>query len=303
MEQGDGMRVVSVGECMVELSGAGQGLWRQAFAGDTFNTAWYLRALMPAASRVDYLTCVGQDAISNKMLDFISGAGIGTGCITRHPTRAPGLYMIDLKDGERSFTYWRDSSAARCLADDPEHLARCFAGADLVYFSGITLAILTPERREVLLAALKAAPGKVAFDSNMRLRLWSGVDEMRDWIMQGAAVADIALPSFDEEAQFFGDATPRETADRYLAAGVGEILVKNGGEDMLARTPQGDWLDLPCGERITPVDTTGAGDSFNGGYLSARLAGADMAAAVARGHATASRVICHPGALIPQDSL
>ena len=45
------MRVVSVGECMVELSGAGQGLWRQAFAGDTFNTAWYLRALMPADKR------------------------------------------------------------------------------------------------------------------------------------------------------------------------------------------------------------------------------------------------------------
>ncbi|MDS9466744.1 sugar kinase [Paracoccus sp. MBLB3053] len=297
------MRVVSVGECMVELSGAGQGLWRQAFAGDTFNTAWYLRALMPAKARVDYLTCVGQDAISSAMLDFISGAGIGTECITRHPTRAPGLYMIDLKDGERSFTYWRDSSAARCLADDPEHLARCFQDADLVYFSGITLAILTPERREVLLSAMEAAPAKVAFDSNMRLRLWSGTDEMRDWIMKGAAVADIALPSFDEEAQYFGDATPRATAERYQEAGVEEILVKNGGDDMLARTPEGEWIDLPCGERIRPVDTTGAGDSFNGVYLSARLEGASMADAVARGHATASRVIQHPGALIPRDAL
>ncbi|MDT1062804.1 sugar kinase [Paracoccus sp. CPCC 101403] len=297
------MRVVSVGECMVELSGAGQGLWRQAFAGDTFNTAWYLRALMPKDATVDYLTCVGQDAISTALLDFIGGAGIGTGCITRHPTRAPGLYMIDLKDGERSFTYWRDSSAARCLADDPAHLAQCFDGADLVYFSGITLAILTPERREVLLAALKTAKAKVAFDSNMRLRLWSGAAEMCDWIVKGAAVADIALPSFDEEAQYFGDATPRATADRYLGAGVSEILVKNGGGDMLGRTPRGDWLDLSCGERIQPVDTTGAGDSFNGGYLSARLAGAGMAEAVQKGHATAGRVICHPGALIPHDAL
>jgi len=297
------MRVVSVGECMVELSGAGQGLWRQAFAGDTFNTAWYLRALMPQEAEVDYLTCIGQDAISTALLEFIAGAGIGTGCITRHPTRAPGLYMIDLKDGERSFTYWRDSSAARCLADDVDHLARSFHDADLIYFSGITLAILTPERREALLAALKAAPGKVAFDSNMRLRLWSGAEEMRDWIVKGAAAADIALPSFDEEAQFFEDATPRQTAERYLEAGVAEILVKNGGADMLGRTPDGDWLDLPCGERIQPVDTTGAGDSFNGGYLSARLAGLDMAGAVARGHATAARVIRHPGALIPHEAL
>ncbi|MTH78209.1 sugar kinase [Paracoccus aestuariivivens] len=297
------MRVVSVGECMVEMSGAGQGLWRQAFAGDTFNTAWYLRALMPQDAQVDYLTCVGQDAISDAMVNFIAGSGVGTGCITRHPTRAPGLYMIDLKDGERSFTYWRDSSAARCLADDIDHLAHCFHDADLIYFSGITLAILTPDRRQALLEALAAASGKVAFDSNMRLRLWSSTDEMRDWIMKGAAVADIALPSFDEEAQYFGDETPRQTAERYLKAGVTEILVKNGGADMLGHTADGEWLDLPCGERIQPVDTTGAGDSFNGGYLSARLAGEEMAQAVICGHATASRVIQHPGALIPPEAL
>ena len=297
------MRIVSVGECMVELSGAGQGLWRQAFAGDTFNTAWYLRALMPADAQVDYLTCVGQDAISQAIVDFIAGAGIGTGCISRHPTRAPGLYMIDLKDGERSFTYWRDSSAARCLADDPDHLARCLLGADLVYFSGITLAILTPDRRRDLLAALAASGARVAFDSNMRLRLWSDADEMRDWIMKAAAVAHIALPSFDEESQYFGDADPARTAARYRDAGVAEVLVKNGGGDMLGIDAEGRSHPLPCPERIAPVDTTGAGDSFNGGYLSARLAGQDMEQAVARGHATAAEVIRRPGALIDPDLL
>ena len=296
------MRVVSVGECMVELSGAGPGLWRQAFAGDTFNTAWYLRALLPQTARVDYLSCVGQDQISRKMLDFIGEAGIGTGCITRHPTRAPGLYMIDLKDGERSFTYWRDSSAARCLADDEDHLARSFLGADLIYFSGITLAILSPDRRRALLAALAAADAKVAFDSNMRLRLWRDAAEMREWIMRGAAVADIALPSFDEETATFGDSDPQATARRYREAGVTEVLVKNGGGPMLGI--DGDAVqDFPPGARLEPVDTTGAGDSFNGGYLAARLQGADMAEAVARGHATAARVIMHPGALVPHEML
>lgn len=286
---------------MVELSGAGEGLWRQAFAGDTFNTAWYLRALMPDA-QIDYLTSVGQDPISNALIDFIAKAGIGTDCITRHPSRAPGLYMIDLKDGERSFTYWRDASAARCLADDGAHLTRCFAAADLIYFSGITLAILTPDRREALLSALRASPAKVAFDSNMRLRLWQSADEMREWIMRGAAVSDIALPSFDEETATFGDATPRDTARRYADAGVGEVIVKNGGGEMLGLL-DGAAQAFPPAARIAPIDSTGAGDSFNGGYLSARLAGLDMAQAAARGHATAARVIGHRGALMPHDAL
>ncbi|MFT4011865.1 MAG: sugar kinase [Paracoccus sp. (in: a-proteobacteria)] len=292
------MRVVSVGECMVELSGAGPGMWRQAFAGDTFNTAWYLRALLPRDAQVDYLTALGRDAISDKMEGFMAQAGIGTGCIRRHPDRAPGLYMIDLADGERSFTYWRDNSAARTLADDEEHLARCFLGADLIYFSGITLAILTPDRRRALLAALAASKARVAFDSNMRLRLWPDTAEMRDWIMRGAAVADIALPSFDEEEAHFGDADPSATARRYGEAGVSEVLVKNGGGMMLG-LQDGQALEFPPSARITPVDTTGAGDSFNGGYLAARLQGRDQSQAVAAGHAIASRVIRHPGALIP----
>lgn len=293
------MRFLSVGECMVELSGAGQpGLWRQGFAGDTFNTAWYARMALPHDWPVDYLTCVGRDPVSDAMLDFMQAAGIGTGAVTRHPTRAPGLYMIDLKDGERSFTYWRDNSAARCLADDPAHLAAEFARADLVYVSGITLAILTPDRRQVLLDALRDAPCRVAFDPNLRPRLWASGDEMRDWIMRGAAVADIALPSFDDEAAQFGDADPEATALRYAAVGVAEIVVKNGGGRMLGHL-DGRTVILPDREKLRPVDTTGAGDSFNGAYLAARMQGARVADAVAAGHALAARVILYPGALMP----
>lgn len=296
------MRIVSVGECMVELSRASEGLWREAFAGDTFNTAWYLRASLPEG-QIDYLTCLGRDPVSEDMLRFMQGAGIGTKAITRHPTRVPGLYMINLQNGERSFTYWRERSAARALAADPEHLEASFAEADLIYFSGITLAILTPNRRAVLLEALANAPGLVAFDSNMRPRLWSTQAEMCEWIQRGAAVADIALPSFEEEAQYFDDASTQETARRYHEAGVAEVLVKNGGEAMLALDARGNERELTFGARLQPVDTTGAGDSFNGAYLAARMQGQDVPEAAQAGHRMASRVVMHQGALIPLQQL
>lgn len=300
------MKVLSVGECMVELSGTGEpGQWRSGFAGDTLNTAWYLRALLPADWSVDYLTAVGTDPLSDAMLDFLSQAGIGTGAIARHPTRVPGLYMIDLKDGERSFTYWRDSSAARTLADDQARLDAAFAGADVIYFSGITIGILTPEARATLFAALeraRAAGKTVVFDPNLRPKLWPSGEAMCAATTEAARRADIVLPSHDDEAHWFGDASPEATARRYLALGAGEVLVKNGGAEMVLGTDQG-LSEIPAMERVKPVDTTGAGDSFNGGYLAARLTGVPAAEAVAKGHGVAMKVVMHRGALMPVSAL
>lgn len=295
------MRIVSIGECMVELAPlADPGAFRMGFAGDTFNTAFYLRQLLPSDMQVDYLTALGTDSVSDRMLAMMAQAGIGTDHVARVADRAPGLYLIELQDGERSFTYWRGQSAARLLAHDPTRLAAGLAGAHMAYLSGITLAILSDADRATLLDALngfRAGGGRVAFDPNLRPRLWPSADAMCTAIMQAAATSDLVLPSHDDEATFFGDADPEATLRRYTAAGVPETVVKNGAGLMVA------WLD---GQqvRFTPspvtqiVDTTAAGDSFNAGFLSARLTGADAGAALAQGAAIAARVIGARGALV-----
>ena len=148
---------IALGECMVEIAPADGGLCRQGFAGDTFNAAWYARQCLPADWAVDYGTCVGTDAISQAMEGFIAAQGIGTGAIRRVPDRTVGLYLISLTDGERSFSYWRSQSAARVLADDAAWLAGVLAGRGVIHVSGITLAILPPEGRARLAAALARA--------------------------------------------------------------------------------------------------------------------------------------------------
>jgi 2-dehydro-3-deoxygluconokinase len=291
------MRMVFVGECMVELAPEAA-LYRRGFAGDTFNMAWYAHRLVPEW-QVDFVSAIGTDVISEEMAGFIAAAGIGTQHLFRKPDRSVGLYMISLQNGERSFSYWRSHSAARLLAEDGPALAASFARADLVTLSGITIAILDATGRDTLaktLAEYRAKGGRVAFDPNIRPRLWASADEMRATITRFAGHSDITLASYDDEATHFGDISPEASLARYQAAGALDVVVKNGADPMLASIA-GQTL-RHSGPRVAQiVDTTAAGDSFNAGFLTQWLAGASPEAALSSGATLAAKVIQYRGAL------
>jgi 2-dehydro-3-deoxygluconokinase len=297
--------IASVGECMIELSGAESGLWRMGFAGDSFNTLWALRALTDAATPTDYVSAFGDDPFSRDQIAFFAAHGIGTASSPLIPGARPGLYAITLSGAERSFTYWRSDAAARRLADDPAALAKSLENRALVYFSGITLAVLEPAARQHLLAALGEARRQgslVAFDPNYRPRLWPDAGAARAAIVEALEIADIALPTFPDEQTLFGDTDPQVAAQRMAGLGVGEIVVKNGEAPALVRS--GDTtVEIAAVHVPSPVDTTGAGDSFNGAYLAARLAGVAPAKAARKAHAVAAAVVQVRGALAPFEVL
>ncbi|EAR52544.1 2-dehydro-3-deoxygluconokinase [Oceanicola granulosus HTCC2516] len=299
------MHILSIGECMAELAPADlPGTYRLGFAGDTFNTAWYLARLRPE-SRISYFSAIGDDALSQQMRAAMSAAGIDGGGLRVIPGRTVGLYLITLEQGERSFAYWRGQSAARELAGDADALAAAMARADVVYFSGITLAILDQCGRATLLRALaqaRATGRTIAFDPNLRPRLWAGTGEMTETIMQGAAVSDIALPSFEDEAAWFGDAGPDATADRYARAGVRSVVVKNGPH-AVHFLQDGRRGRVPVPPVAQVVDTTAAGDSFNAGLLDSVLAGQPLETAIAAAAALAGQVVQGKGALVEVPSL
>ncbi len=302
----NGGRLLSIGECMVELMPTAGDLWRRSYAGDTFNTAYYARLFLADGWRVDYLTAVGTCAVSAAMLEFIETAGVGTEFVRRIEGGTPGLYMIHLHAGERSFSYWRSASAARRLADDPDHLRRAVASSDVVFFSGITLAILPPEAAGDLLCVLAQARADgrtIVFDPNIRPRLWDDGDRMREAISRGATVADLVMPSFDDEAAHFGDASVARTIARYRSLGAADVVVKDGTRGITLALGNDAPAFVPASPAPRVVDTTAAGDSFNGAFLARLIETNDAVAAATFAAAVAARVIQHHGALVDRDRL
>ncbi|RCK28304.1 hypothetical protein TH8_02760 [Thalassospira profundimaris] len=293
-------RFVAIGECMIEMSGGGDGNWKMGIAGDTLNTAWHFRnATDPGDWQVGYVTALGDDRYSRRIADFIADAGIDTSAIQRLAGNRPGLYLIDQEKGDRVFTYWRENSAARKMADDIAALRAGCEGADVIYLSGITLAILNTDSRAALIEIIKQQPARtrIAFDPNIRPALWEDRDICKAVLSEVAALSDIILPSFDDEAALFGDASPQETVARYRDLGVGEVVVKNGsGPCHFLKDGKATSLDTPGVSNV--VDATGAGDSFNAAFLAARFGGAEPADAVRHGQALSAKVIQTHGALL-----
>ena len=298
-------RVVAIGEVMIEMSRGGDGRFGMACGGDTFNTSVYLAR---AGIDVAYATALGDDPYSDGILAMASAESINTDLVLRVPGRLPGLYMIETdNNGERRFRYWRGEAPARELFELAgwNRIAEAMVGARLIFFSGITLSLYSNTGLGRLFAIVEMARqqgAKVAFDGNFRPHGWKGdLPRARTVIMEALKRADVALPTFDDEAVLWGDPSPEATVERMQAFGIGEIVVKNGPNSALVSANGRQEFVAPV-EVAEPVDTTAAGDSFNAAYMAARLSGESPAAAASAGHKLAAEKVRHRGAIMPRSA-
>jgi 2-dehydro-3-deoxygluconokinase len=264
----------------------------------------YLRRELGDIGSVDYVTALGDDSFSNAMCQQWSDERVGLGMVQRLPGRLPGLYCIQTDaNGERKFLYWRNEAAVRDCFTTPaaEPILAALPDYDMVYFSGITLAVLGEVGRERLLQALVEARrrgAKVVFDNNYRPRLWASVEAARAAYRTVLAEVDIALLTEDDERALFGYADSEQVFAAYPA--IAEVVLKRGADACLIRC-HGERFFVPALKVEKVVDTTAAGDSFSAAYLASRLKGGAPQEAALAGHRLASRVIQVPGALIPRD--
>ncbi len=295
--------VAIIGECMVELK-KNAGSLEQSFGGDTLNTAVYLSRLSKDHGiTTSYVTGLGRDPFSTEMLNAWHDESINTEMVYLSKDKLPGIYAIETAaDGELSFYYWRNDSAAKHWLKDHSivTLAEKLCQHQMIYLSGISLAILTDDCRQSMidLLTLCSREGvKIVFDNNYRSALWESPAQAQQYYQQILAITDIAFLTFDDEQMLYGDENEQQAIERTQALGVKEIVIKRGSDACYVVTADG-FSRVDAFSIKDVVDTTAAGDSFSAGYLAKRILDGTPEQSALAGHRLAGKVIQHRGAII-----
>lgn len=305
-------KIAVIGECMVELHRE-DGHLIQTYGGDTFNTAAYLSRVGGKDLEIDYMSAVGKgDSFSRGMLDFWKHNGVKSSLTQQISGKLPGLYAIEVdQNGERSFLYWRNEAAVKdCFeTEEGKDLLDKLSDYDMVYLSGISLAVLNPQSRENLLRALEkhASNGlKIAFDFNYRPHLWG--DNPDNSAPHYRRISKIARWIFLSPEEMIAAGLPisdpykKEFFDIIAPLGSKEIVIKNGDKPTVVFEPfSGNVLEVELEQKVHPVDTTAAGDSFTAGYLAGSHYNLSKEELVKRAQKLAAQVIMYPGAIIPEE--
>ena len=265
--------IVCLGEPLIEFNRPKEGdgrTWLQGFGGDSQNVA--IAAARQGAS-TGYLTSVGQDWMGDAFLDLWKSEGVDASRVTRHPTAPTGVSFVTHSAAGHKFDYLRKNSAASLMTPDMLP-ADYIAGTRVFHLSAIGQAISDGARAtcDTAIEIARKAGVKVSYDTNLRLRLWE-LDVAREVIDATIARCDIALPSLDDSQQLTGLKEPEAIAAYYLELGAPLVALKLGAEGSLIATRERQTRIAP--HLVEAVDATGAGDTFDGAFLTRLLAGDD----------------------------
>lgn len=284
--------ILCLGEPLVEFVRLENGLYQRSVGGDTSNAA--VAAARQGAS-VGYLTALGGGRFGDCVITYWREEGVLADHVIRMEDAETGLNFVEPDPEGRFFTYYRDHSAASLMrpADLPDGALRA---ARCLHLSGITLAV-SEDLRATALAAMEvvaSAGGAICLDTNLRLKLWD-IEAARQVTHDAMRRATIAVTSIDDSSHLTGLTDPAAIAAFHHDLGPEIVLVTMGG-DGCCLSVGGQAHVIPAAP-ATPVDSTGAGDSFAGGFLAWWLETGDPVLAARRAAVVAAGTVSGYGAV------
>lgn len=263
--------ILAYGEPMVEFNQTRDGdgrLYLQGYGGDSSNFAI---AAARQGARTGYLSAVGDDPYGRLLRALWTREGVDHRGVKTDADAFTAIYFVTHGEGGHAFHFFRAGSAASRMtpADLPHER---IAAARVLHLSGISLAISSAacDTGYAAIETARKAGVRVSFDTNLRLKLWS-IDRARAVMNDVLARCDIALPSYDDIAAITGLGEPEALVDHCLRLGAGIVALKLGADGAIVASANERHriAAFPC----TPVDATGAGDTFGGAFVARLVAG------------------------------
>ncbi len=288
--------LLAIGEGMVEFNQTVQDepTYLQGFGGDTSNAAI---AAARAGAHCGYVSAVGDDVFGRSLMQLWQLAGVDTAQIAIESGATTGLYFVTHAANGHEFSYRRAGSAASLMKLNALQ-REALQHTQYLHYSGISLAISDNARLQCLDAVriTRAAGGKISFDSNLRLKLWS-LEEAKSHMIPAIASCDLFLPSLDDVVQLSGLDDPQAIVRWSHDLGAKQVVLKMGGQGVLVSDGHEQSRIAPI--KVSAIDATGAGDCFAGNLLARMASGDDLLTAARYANAAAAISVQGFGAVAP----
>lgn len=213
---------------------------------------------------------IGNDGFGDFIHSSLNQNGVNTkGLKVDNEGFTSASLVIVSADGERSFIHCLGTNATFCEEDIDYSVIE---NSKLIFVAGLMLMPkFDGEDCTKFLKKCKEMGKITALDT-----AWDSTGRWMNVLASSMPYIDYFLPSYEEATELSNKTDPEEIADFFLSMGPHTVVIKLGKNGCLIKTKEGEKHEIPTFNRIKSVDSTGAGDSFCAGFLTALVKGKSL---------------------------
>lgn len=261
--------LIAIGECLVEFLECEDGRYEQSYAGDTLNTLFYASRL---GLKTGYVTAIGDDPYGDGIRRLLDREKIErTMCASDDGVN--GTYFVLGARGPKRYHFLRKHSAATRMLEhlDMPKLRAYVLKSKVLLLSLTSIGIQSERDRVIHLLSRVAGEVKICLDSNYRASVWADREDAQNWFEQALPYVSMLFVTDTDHEAIYGKESFVHAIKRYQSFGIDRLAYRMGDKGSIIF--DGKAQTVKAIEDLNVVDTTGAGDAYNAGFIYAMMKG------------------------------